>query len=131
MTKGFLIRLAAVAAIAIPGTAFAQSGWTPGAELIGQPIQATTNGVTNTIFLDPGGALRIVTPGGQTVNGTWQVAGGQLCLSVSGAQECIPYNAPFQAGLPQSFTTSCNASTSWLAQATNSPGPAAGSERGN
>ena len=129
MTKGLFFRLLAAAAVAVPSAALAQSG--PGAELIGQPIQATTNGVTNTIFLDPGGALRIVTPGGQTVNGTWQVAGGQLCLSVSGAQECIPYNAPFQAGLPQSFTTSCNASTSWLAQATNSPGPAAGSERGN
>ncbi len=131
MTKGLVLRLVAAAAVtAIPGTAWAQSAWTPGAELIGQPIQATTNGVTNTLYLDPGGALRIVTPGSNVVPGTWQIAGGQLCLNVGGAQECIPYNAPFQAGLPQTFTTSCNASTSWLAQATNNPMPSAGSERG-
>lgn len=130
MTKGLVIRLLAAAAIAIPGTAWAQS-WTPGAELVGQPIQVTTNGVTNIVYLDPGGALRIITPGSNTVAGTWQVAGGQLCLSVAGSQECIPYTSPFQAGLPQTFTTSCNAATTWLAQAINSPGPAAASERGH
>lgn len=128
MTKGLFLRLAAVAAAAVPTAALAQSG--PGAELIGQPIQVTTNGVTNVVYLDPGGSLRILTPGANTVTGTWQVAAGQLCLSAAGGNECIPYNAPFQAGAPQTFTTSCNASTTWLAQNVNSPGPAAGSERG-
>ena len=128
MTKGLYLRLIAVAAAALPTAALAQSG--PGAELIGQPIQVTTNGVTNVLYLDPGGSLRILTPASNTVAGTWQIASGQLCLNVAGANECIPYNAPFQAGAPQTFTTSCNASTTWLAQNINSPAPAGASERG-
>ena len=129
MTKGLYLRLLAVAAAALPTAAWAQSG--PGSELIGQPIQVTTNGVTNVLYLDPGGSLRILTPGSNTVAGTWQIAGGQLCLSVAGANECIPYNMPFQAGAPQSFTTSCNAQSTWLAQNVNTPQPAAASERGH
>jgi hypothetical protein len=125
MTKGLFLRLAAIAAAAIPTTALAQA---TGAELIGQPIQVTTNGVTNIVYLDPGGSLRILTPGSNTVAGTWQIAGGQLCLNIGGANECIPYNSPFSAGVPQTFTTSCNAATTWLAQNVN--GPAAASERG-
>jgi hypothetical protein len=131
MTKGLFLRLAAVAAATLPTAALAQSGWTPGAELVGQPIQVTTNGVTNIVYLDPGGSLRILTPASNTVTGTWQVSGGQLCLNVAGANECIPYASPFQPGAPQTFTTSCNASTTWLAQNVNSPGPAAASERGH
>ncbi|MEO7602690.1 MAG: hypothetical protein ABIS39_05440 [Sphingomicrobium sp.] len=128
MTKGLFLRFVAAAAVAVPTAALAQSG--PGAELIGQPIQVTTNGVTNIVYLDPGGSLRILTPASNTVAGTWQIAGGQLCLNVGGSTECIPYNSPFQAGAPQVFTTSCNASTTWLAQNVNNPGPAGTSERG-
>ena len=127
MTKGLFFRLLAVAAVAVPGTALAQSA--PGAELIGQPIQTTTNGVTNIVYLDPGGGLRVLTPSSNTVTGTWQISGGQLCLNLGGASECIPYTSPFQAGAPQTFTTSCNASTTWLAQNVN--GPAGASERGH
>ena len=36
---------------ALPGAAFAQAA----TEIIGQPIQVTTNGVTNTVTLNPGG----------------------------------------------------------------------------
>ena len=129
MTKGLFLRLAAVAAAAVPTAAMAQMG--PGAELVGQPIQVTTNGVTNIVYLDPGGSLRILTPASNTVTGTWQASGGQLCLNVGGASECIPYASPFQAGAPQTFTTSCNAASTWLAQNINSPAPAAGSERGH
>ena len=129
MTKGLFLRLAAVAAAAVPTAALAQMG--PGAELIGQPIQVTTNGVTNVVYLDPGGSLRILTPGSNTIAGTWQASAGQLCLNVGGAAECIPYTSPFQAGAPQTFTTSCNASTTWLAQNVNNPGPAGASERGH
>lgn len=128
MTKGLYLRLIAVAAAALPTAALAQVG--PGSEIIGQPIQVTTNGVTNVVYLDPGGSLRILTPASNTVTGTWQVAGGQLCLNVAGATECIPYTAPFQAGAPQTFTTSCNASSTWLAQNVNMPAPAGASERG-
>ena len=128
MTKGLYLRLIAVAAAAFPTAALAQMG--PGAEVLGQPIQVTTNGITNVLYLDPGGSLRILTPSSNTVTGTWQIASGQLCLNVGGANECVPYNSPFQAGAPQTFTTSCNAQSTWLAQNINSPAPAAGSERG-
>lgn len=118
-------------AVMLPAAAMAQAGWTPGAEVIGQPIQVTTNGVTNTVYLDPGGQLRIMTPGGSTVPGTWTAANGQLCIGIGGPQECVPYAGPFQAGAPVTLTSSCGASESWLAESTNAP-PAQGEkgERG-
>lgn len=118
----------------VPAGAMAQAGWTPGAEVIGQPIQVTTNGVTNTVYLDSGGALRIVTPGGSSIPGTWSAANGQLCLGAGGVQECVPYASPLQAGQPVTVTSSCGASETWLAQATNQPPPppsqGAAAERG-
>ena len=104
--------------IALPVTASAQ-GWTPGAEIVGQPIQVTTNGVTNTVTLNPGGAASITTPAGNVVSGNWQAANGQLCLAAGGGQECWPYAGPFQAGQPLTLASSCNSSSTWLAQATN------------
>jgi hypothetical protein len=113
---------------ALPGVAFAQAA----TEIIGQPIQVTTNGVTNTVYLDAGGTARIMTPGGNTVPGTWTAANSQLCLSNGSAQECWPYTAPFQAGQAVTLTSSCNATSSWLAASTNGPPPPAGQkgERG-
>ena len=130
MKSWTLARGAAGIAIAatLSGTAFAQA-WTPGAEVVGQPIQVTTNGVTNTLYLDPGGSLRIMTPGGNTVPGTWTAANGQLCISAGCPQECVPYAGPFQSGAPMALTSSCGASETWLAQSTNTPPPAQG-ERG-
>jgi hypothetical protein len=104
----------------LPGAALAQA-WTPGAEVIGQPIQVTTNGTTNTVFLDPAGQLRIITPGGNTVPGVWSAANGQLCIGTGGPQDCVPYNGPMQAGQPQTMTSSCGATETWLAQNTNQP----------
>jgi hypothetical protein len=123
MKSWFLGRAAVgvVAAVMLPAAAMAQAGWTPGTEVVGQPIQVTTNGTTNTVYLDPGGQLRITTPNGNTVPGTWTAANGQLCLGVGGAQECVPYSAPFQAQQPQTLTSSCGATETWLAQATNQP----------
>jgi hypothetical protein len=123
MMKSFLARAATglIATGLLPAAAMAQAGWTPGAEVVGQPIQVTTNGVTNTVFLDAGGQLRILTPAGNTIPGTWTAANGQLCLGTGGVQECVPYNAPFQAGQPQTLTSSCNATETWLASATNQP----------
>ena len=114
----------------IPGVAFAQAGYASGSEVIGQPIQVTTNGVTNTVYLDNGGAARIMTPGGNTVPTSWTAAGNQLCLSKAGAQECWPYSAPFHAGTPVTLTSSCNATSTWLAASTNSPPPVERGERG-
>ena len=124
MKNWFVARVAAgvIAAVGLPGAALAQ-GWTPGSEITGQPIQVTTNGVTNTVTLNPGGQASITSPAGNVVNGTWTAANGQLCLNNGTAQECWPYNGPFQAGLAQTLTSSCNSTSTWLAAATNAPPP--------
>jgi hypothetical protein len=83
----------------------------------------TTNGVANTVYLDAGGTARIMTPGGNTVPGTWTATNGQLCLGNGNAQECWPYATPFQAGQPVTLTSSCRATSTWLAAATNAPPP--------
>src|SRR6476659_1727051 len=113
---------------ALPSAAYAQMA----AEIIGQPVQVTTNGVTNTVYLDPGGSARILTPGGNTIAGTWTAPAGQLCLSTGAANECWPYRAPFAAGQPVTLTSSCNSTSTWLASSTNAPPPPAGQrgERG-
>jgi hypothetical protein len=116
---------------AMPGMALAQAAWTPGSEIIGQPVQVTTNGVTNTVYLDAGGMARLVTPGGSSFPATWTAANGQLCLNNGTAQECWPYATPFQAGQPLTLTSSCNSTSTWLASAINGPpAPAQKGERG-
>jgi len=119
-----------IASATLSGTAFAQ--WTPASEVVGQPVQVTTNGVTNTVTLSPGGQAAITTPGGNVINGTWTAVNGQLCLINGAAQECWPYAGPFHAGQPMTLTSSCNATSTWLAQATNQPPPTQGQrgERG-
>jgi hypothetical protein len=127
--KSWLVARACVgvaAAMALPAVAVAQNA----SEIVGQPVQVTTNGVTNTVYLDPGGAARIMTPGGNTVTGTWTAANGQLCLSTGAAKECFPYAAPFQAGQPLTLTSSCGQSATWLAASTNAPPPPASGQRG-
>jgi hypothetical protein len=114
------VSLAIVAIVTVPGVAFAQ---TAASEIVGQPLQVTTNGVTNTVYLDAGGSARIMTPGGNTIAGTWTAANGQLCLNNGTAQECWPYAAPFQANQPVTLTSSCNSTSTWLASATNAPPP--------
>jgi len=131
MKIGFArLAIGLVATAALPGTAFAQ--WTPASEVVGQPVQVTTNGVTNTVTLSPGGQAAITTPGGNVINGTWTAVNGQLCLINGAAQECWPYAGPFHAGQPMTLTSSCNATSTWLAQATNQPPPTQGQrgERG-
>lgn len=133
MNKKLAARWAAGLAIAsLSSTAFAQAAWTPGSEVLGQPIQVTTNGVTNTVTLSPGGQAQILTPNGSPVAGTWTTANNQLCLGNGAAQECWPYNSPFQAGQAMTMTSSCNATSTWLAQSTNAPAnpPSQRGERG-
>src|SRR5688500_4999797 len=112
-----------IATLTVLPAAAAAQGWSPGAEVVGQSVQVTTNGVTNTVFLDAGGSARIVTPGGNTVPATWSAANGQLCLNTGAAQECWPYASPFQAGQPVTLTSSCNQAATWLASATNALPP--------
>jgi len=122
MTKAYLVRTIAALTIVFSGTAFAQ-GWTPAAEVLGQPIQVTTNGVTDTVTLSPGGQATITSPGGRQVNAAWTAANSQLCLINGAAQECVPYAGPFQAGTPMTLTSTCGASETWLAASTNAPPP--------
>jgi len=132
MKSLYVVRAASALALltAVPGIALAQA-WVPGSEIIGQPVTVTTNGVTNTVYLDPGGTARVMTPGGNTIPGTWSAANGQLCLSTGSAQECWPYASPFGAGQPLTLTSSCGSSSTWLASSTNAPSaPASKSERG-
>ena len=127
--KSFVARVSVGLAtvMALPTAALAQTG----AEIVGQSLQVTTNGVTNTVYLDPGGSARIVTPNGNVVPATWSAANGQLCLSTGAAQECFPYASPFQAGQPLTLTSSCGQTSTWLASATNAPPTQApGAERG-
>ena len=109
--------------VATPVAGFTQPGWVPGSEIPGQSIQVETNGVTNTVFFDPGGVARIQTPGGSMVPGTWAASNRQLCLTTGAAQECWPYAQPFQAGQQISLASSCNAAPRRTALGTNQGTP--------
>jgi hypothetical protein len=115
--------VAATVLVGVPVAAFAQTGWAPGSEIAGQSVQVETNGVTNTVFFDPGGAARIQTPGGNVVPASWSATSGQLCLSTGAARECWPYAQPFQAGQQLTLTSSCNAASRWTALGVNQPQP--------
>ena len=132
MTTCFAVRIAALVAgvTSAQGIAYAQTGWAPGSEIVGQPIKVTTNGVTNTVYLDPGGTARIMTPAGNAVPATWTAADGQLCMTKTGARECWPYSGPFHAGTPVTLTSSCNATSTWLAESPTAPPHVERGERG-
>jgi hypothetical protein len=129
MLKRFVIRsVFAFGAVGFASAAVAQQ-WAPGSEIVGQSIQVQTNGVTNTIYFDQGGAARIVSPGGNVVNATWTTNGQQLCLNTGAANECWSYTQAFQAGQNVSMTSSCGTSM-WMANATNPPRVENAGERG-
>ena len=124
------VAIAGAALVAPAAAVVAQSGWVPGSEIAGQTVQVQTNGVTNSIYFGADGTATISTPSGTTVPGTWSAAGGQLCLSANGAQECWPYSQPFQAGRQMAMTSSCQQVTTFLAQSTNAPSQDNAGERG-
>lgn len=97
-------------------------------EVIGQPITVTTNGVTNTLYFEADGSVRVITPNATTVPANWSMQGSNLCISKGAASECFPYR-PFQPQQPQSLVSSCNAQSTWTAQNTNGTGQSKG-ERG-
>ena len=111
---------AGVAATTLSGAAAAQA-WTPGSEIVGQSIQVETNGVVNTITFNGDGTAAIQTPAGRSVPASWSAAGGKLCLKAGGASECFPYTQAFQAGQPVQATSSCGATSRWLANGVNQP----------
>lgn len=120
MKPSLFAAFAGAAALVAPASVFAQ--WVPGSEIVGQTLQVQTNGVTNTVFLGPGGQAQITTPGGRVIPATWTAANGQLCLNTGVAQECWAYTSAFVAGQPMTLTSNCGPST-WLANATNLPPP--------
>jgi hypothetical protein len=99
----------------------AAAQYVPGSEIVGQTVQVETNGVVNNVTFESGGAARIATPSGNVVPASWTANAGQLCLRTGGASECFPYNQPFQAGQSVTATSSCGATSRWLANATNQP----------
>lgn len=121
--------LALTIAMTLPGAALAEA-YVPGSEILGQPVKVTTNGVTNTVTLSPGGQATITSPLGRVVKAAWTAANGQLCLSSGKAQECWPHSGPFEPGQPQTLTSSCNSTSTWLAASTNASPPAQKGERG-
>ena len=103
-----------------PQAAFAQMGPPTGAELIGHSVQVETNGVVNTVYFDPGGTARIMSPGGREVQGNWFVENGRMCLQTATGRECWTYAAPFVAGQPAVLTSDCGTSR-WTAVSTAQP----------
>ncbi len=114
---------ALVLAIAPAAGAVAQMGWVPGTEIVGQTVQVTTNGTTNSITLNADGTATIMAPDGQAVPATWSAANNQLCMSTGGPQECWPYTQAFQAGRQIALTSNCQQVSSWMAMATNQAPP--------
>ena len=122
--------VAGMTLVAASGAASAQT-WTPGSEIVGQSVQVNTNGTVNTVYFDQGGAARIMTPSGNSTPGRWSVASEQLCLDIgTGPAECWPYKSAFQAGQNVTLTSSCGATSQWLANSTNAPEQQRMPERG-
>lgn len=120
------------AVLVLPSSAFAQP-WTPGSEIVGQQVQTVTDGVTNTIYFDTATSQRIMTPNNTALAGGWGAANQQLCMNVNSVQECWPYTAPFQAGVPVTMTSlNSNKPSTWTALSVNSaaPPPRSQGERG-
>jgi hypothetical protein len=131
MRKGMLSAALGVVLLGAPlGAAYAQG--VPGSEIAGQAVQVETNGVVNTIYFDQGGAARIMSPSGNTVQGTWSAANGQLCLQTGTGQECWPYQSAFQAGQQVTLVSSCQVASRWTPSGVNpgQPSQSSAGERG-
>jgi hypothetical protein len=113
-------RMIVAAMVVLPAAAVAQE-WVPGTEIVGQSVVVETNGIANTVYFDPGGAARIVSPAGKVVNASWTAANHNLCLNSGVASECWPYAQAFQAGQRVTLTSSCQAVSNWLFNGTNAP----------
>ena len=116
------LRFAAAAALAASPAAL-MAAWVPGSEIVGQSATVQTNGLTNTVYFDPGGQARIVSQGGTVYNASWTATDGQLCLYGNGGTECWPYAQPFQAGQAVTLTSNCASTSQWLANNVNAMPP--------
>ena len=114
MNKASVAIIGSALFIALAPQAAAQTGWTPGMEITGHAVQVQTGGVTNTVYFDPGGNARIVTPSGTEVQGRWSVENQNLCLQTSAdKRECWPYQRAFQAGQSVDLTSNCAVTSRW------------------
>lgn len=116
-----IIQAVTGACLILSGGAAAAQNWTPGSEIAGQTVQVDTNGVVNNITFNADGTATITTPSGKAIPANWTAAGKQLCLLSGGQSECFPYAQAFQAGQPVTLTSSCNATSRWLASSVNQP----------
>lgn len=122
--KALAAACGAVLVCAFAPTAASAQGMPNGSEIIGHSVQVQTQtGVTNTIFFEPGGVARIVSPSGTQVQGTYAIANRTICLNTGAARECLPYQAAFEAGRPVSLTSDCGASYVWTPVSTAPSGP--------
>jgi len=117
----FFGRMGLCAGLLVCGAAVSAQSWTPGSEIVGQTIQVETNGVVNNITFNGDGTATIATPSGRAIPANWTATGNQLCLTSGPQTECFPYAQAFQAGQPTTLTSSCNATSRWLASSTNQP----------
>jgi len=116
------MKLIAATFVFLPIAAVAQV-WVPGTEIAGQSVVVETSGVANTVYFDPGGAARIVSPQGRVVNASWTASNNNLCLNSGTASECWPYRQAFQAGQRVTLTSNCQAVSNWLPNGTNAVEP--------
>jgi hypothetical protein len=119
MRRGVASLVCGAVLLAAPlGVAGAQ--WAPGSELVGQSVQVETNEIVNTIYFDPNGAARIVSPSGLVVvQAAWTTGNAQLCLQTRTGHECWPYQTAFQPGQTVTLVSNCQVSSRWTALSTN------------
>lgn len=122
--RAFAAACGAVMAVAFAPSAASAQGAPNGSEIIGHSVQVqTASGTVNTVYFEPGGNARIVSPSGTEVQGTWSVANQALCLGAGTARECWPYQQAFQAGQPVTVTSDCGATAVWTPVSTAPTAP--------
>ncbi len=129
--KAFAAVMVGACVALVPFTPALAQEWVPGAEITGHSIQVETNGVVNTIYFDPGGVARIMTPGGTEIPARWSAANQSLCLETgANVQECFPYRSAFQTGQAVTLTSSCQAVSRWVPNSTEPNAPAESMRKG-
>ena len=118
-----------IAAASLAGASPAVAQQQPMAELFGQPVTVTTNRITNTLYFEADGRLRILTPNATLVPANWFMQGQNLCISTGAASECWPYQ-PFEVRQPRTMESSCHSISTWTAQNINGGRGRGGGERG-
>lgn len=117
-----LMLLPAFASLAFVAASPAAGQGMLGDEIRGQIIDVKfSDGTVNSIYFGPDGSATISSETIGTVPASWTVEGQQLCLSYLEARECWAYSAEFQAMTPVTMSSSCNASSEWMARAVNAP----------